>query len=353
MTDPGIAGLVDEFTVARHIKLGKGNGLAEQCIRTDALYIGYYTGAETLSFLDGAPTRWEALRKQIEAEEPDTAPGSLTAAINQMRTVIDDDGRTLWFTFCGTYLYWTFIDPSEATTPWSGDAGGRRRTIGWRRADLRGRDLHTANITTRISQVQAYQRTIREYADVQDGDGFNPVSYLRHLIRGDRQPSVVQALAAEKSLKAHCLSLIRTLTHKEFENFVDLIMVSDGWLRRTEVGGTMKDVDGEYIHATTGLIAKVQVKSSTSSGAIIESGLLDASSEGVLLYWIFHTASEDICASLRQKWGAPEERSGIPWFFPDKATGGGASPFLVLGGEQLAELALRKGLSHWLVQKAC
>jgi hypothetical protein len=105
------------------------------------------------------------------------------------------------------------------------------------------------------------------------------------------------------------------------------------------------------VHATTGLVAKVQVKSSTSSRVVLESGLAEeAGGADVLLYWVFHTERDDVISGLTAAWGPPERRNGIPWFFVD--VDGERSTLLALGIGELADLAVRKGLTHWLVQKS-
>ena len=340
---------------ACHIKLGKGNNLAGDCINSSRIYIGYHTGPRVLELLI-AEDPWPKIREFIkEKDKGRSAQASLTAAENQMRSVLDDDGLTLWFTFHETKLYWTFIDASQPAGIWEDEkgigAGGQRRSLPWQCTNLKGeaKDLHAASVTTRISQVQGYQRTVRVYENQEDGDGFNPVRYLQNLILGNRQPETATADKAFEDLLKSCEPLIQRLTDKEFENFVDLLFVADGWIRETEVGGRMKWIDGEYVHATTGLRAKVQVKSSVSAETIFQAELNHAAAPGVLVYWAYHTADGDVAGTLANKWGNPRDYGGIKRF--QVGDHSAEKQVVVLGCEDLARLAMRRGLVDWLIRK--
>lgn len=343
------------FKRACHIKLGQGGNLAERCIKENKLCIGYFTGASTLpTLLQRGENKWDEIRTQLDRDRTYPHEASLTAAINQARTVVDDDGGTLWFTFHGSKMYWTFIDPAVPLQLWDEREGTYRQTIGWRCIDMKGRQIDEGQVTTRISQVRAYQRTVRIYTDKEDDAEvkFNPVEYLRNRILGMPQPSEIEARSAQNALESVAQQLIVRLTDKEFENFVDLIFVGDGWQRVTEVGGQMADIDGQYEHATSGATAKVQCKSSISMSRLDDNSMMsDAAESDTWIFWAYHTADTNFERDIAARYGDAIQGKDLSWYpFPNKNSRG---RFYLLNRGELAELAVRKGLIGWLRHKAC
>lgn len=338
-----------------HVKLGEGGSLASECINDGKLYIGYFTGAKTLALLNRkGEDKWREIRELVESEGDYPEKKSLTAAVNQVREVVDDDGSTLWFTFHASKLYWTFIVPETPLELFREDHGTIRRTIGWRCHDLTGMQIDEGQVTTRISQVRAYRRTVRVYDDRADGFGveFNPVEYLRNKVLGVPQPSEVEARKAQQELEQIAERLIIRLTDTEFENFVDLIFVGDGWQRVTEVGGQMADIDGQYEHATSGATAKVQCKSATSVERLNESPLMnDPAGSSTWIYWVYHTADATFESDVAARFGENPRAQCRCWYpFPHNDSAG---RFYLINRHRLAELAVRKGLIGWLRHKAC
>lgn len=342
------------FKRACHIKLGRGGELADECIRNGKLYIGYFTGEATLPLLVRPDERkWEDLRRQLQGDPTYANDAARTAALNQVKAVVDDDGGSLWFTFHGSRMYWTFVDTAFPLLPWPGH-GTYRRTTGWRCADLKGTQIDEGMITTRISQVRTYQRTVRGYDDRPDDGGvnFNPVQYLRNRVLGEPQPSEIEARDAQETLERIAEQLIVRLSDKEFENFVDLIFVGDGWQRVTEVGGLMADIDGQYQHATSGAVAKVQVKSSISMSRLEENPIMGGEGgSGDWIFWVYHTADPGFERDVVSRYGSQVHGHEQSWHpYPGPHSPG---RLYLLNRGRLAKLAVRKGLVGWLRQKAC
>ena len=349
--DESAADKVRAMTRASYIRLGKGGDRAPACLPEGAthageIYIGYSSGDPAMQamFAGGTDADWEQVRAKLR-ENPKGA-ASATADTNQMRAVVADDGATLWFTFWNRKMYWTFIVPESPLVPW--DQGVSRQTIGWRDSDLTGKELETWRITSRISQVQAYQRTVRQYVSRREGDDFDPVVYLHHLILGKPQASQAQAIQFRGALQESLKPLIRLLTESEFENFVDMIFVSDGWQRVSEVGKQQDLIDGEYLHVTSGTKAGVQVKSSTNWSVLNASLTGFRNSPYDYVYWAYHTAGQDF--KLKVKTNLTGRTNSAPWYALDDADP--QRRLYLLDADMLAKLAIRKGLVDWLIEKA-
>lgn len=348
-SDESFFSRIRETKRACHIKLGQAGSLAKQCFDEGKLYIGYFTGSALLPLLR-APNEqnWNELRERIKDNYPDKQ-GALTSAINQVKSVVEDDGYTLWFTFDGAKMYWTYVDASVPLQIWEGK-GTFRKTIGWRSTNMAGSEILEGHVTTRISQVRAYQGTVRAYPNQPDKNGFNPVEYLRNLILDVPQPSTDEAKKSQRELISTVEKLIVRLTYKEFENFIDLIFVGDGWQRVTEVGGQMADIDGLYEHATSGATAMVQCKSSISIGSLDENAMMETTTPSTAwIFWAYHTARDSFEQDVGNKYGTSPDTPS--WHrFPNKDSDG---RLYLLGRRRLAGLAVRKGLVGWLIRKAC
>lgn len=340
---------VCNFATARYIKLGESGNLAEKCISEGSLYIGYFTRSGPIFdlLLANSKAAWNEIRSLITRLGQN--PGSTTAAINQVRSVVEDEGNVLWFTFFKRQLYWTFIDASIPIAPWNDHGGLARATLGWRCTSLEGGSLPTYAVTSRIAQVQAYRRTVRSYRNEDDVAGFNPVRYLRGMVSGEAQVQTKYALEASTALAAAVKPLIQLLTESEFENFVDMILVSDGWQRVSEVGKQQEMIDGEYWHATSGIKIAVQVKSRTSWSQVKPALEQFAGTEYDWVYWIYHSAHDDVVAKARDALGEPQGDDRLPWFEFDEDRN---RRFYLLGIEQLARLTVDKGFVRWLANKA-
>lgn len=354
--DMNLTEKLQQFKVARYIKLGEKGSLAGSCVSASGehagkLYIGYFTDGPELYGRMNPKTNadWAHIQAQVEQDPDYAAQSAATHAVNQVRAVFDDDGLALWFTFHNRRLYWTFIDPNVPPARWGERGGTSRQTLGWRSTDMLGNGLDVWAITTRITQVQAYQRTVRTYGDESDEDGFNPVAYLRNLLLGETQPVRQRAMDARRDLEAALHPLIRLLTASEFENFVDMLFVGDGWQRVSEVGKQQDLVDGEYVHATMSLRMAVQVKSRTSWSAVQDARARFAETDYAWVYWAFHTADALLDADISTETGGGDTRAIVPWLPMDDAR---SRRFHLLGIRQLAALAIDKGLVGWLLEKA-
>lgn len=120
------------------------------------------------------------------------------------------------------------------------------------------------------------------------------VEYLQNLILGEEQPSTLGTRQALEALEAEVANLTALLSEKEFENFIDMIFVSDGWQRISEVGGQQAAIDGLYVHATSCVTTEIQTKSNTSWEQLNDSHLMQkAIRNHAWLYWAHNSAARN------------------------------------------------------------
>ena len=339
---------VADLKTAYYIKLGKGGRLAEPCFKESKLYIGFFSGPELVEEAARGPVDWDRKRQELKDKPGYDKTQKLTSAINAVRKVLEDDGRTMWFTMRAAHLYWTFIDASRGLEE-RAKHGAWRRVIGWNRCDLKGRPIALSRVSGRIASLQRYMGTICSPHD-EDKAGFRAIEYLRNLVLGEEQPFVTKFKGARDKMLAEVERLIRMLLPSEFENFVDMIFVGDGWQRVTEVGGGLHDIDGEYVHATTGSQALVQVKSSTNIKQFRGNPLANpAAAPTSWLYWVYHSSRDDFETKASEGRVMRKGEDDSVWYespeYPEHR-------LYLMDCRRLAELALRKGLIDWLTRKS-
>ena len=122
-----------------------------------------------------------------------------------------------------------------------------------------GEGLSTLSLSSRLTQVQAYQRTICKVS---------AAGYLLRRINGFEEPAVARARAARDEAVVAAEALIAGLHWADFEVLADLLLGRSGWRRVSALGGTQADVDLVVEQPATGERGFVQVKSRATQGVL-------------------------------------------------------------------------------------
>jgi hypothetical protein len=301
----------------RFIRLGQRGGAWEELsLARGELHFGYGGITHELGLAGDA--------EAIKRSSANRGRNSQVAA-QDARQVLDFyrlGADCLWITFARRHMWWTFADPEVAWLGGSGkDHGERiRKAIGgWRNTDINGVPLRIDSLSTKLTQVANYRRTIC---------GVGPKDYLIRRINGVVEPLV------KKSNKARTLMLdvmsegIASLHWADFETLVDVIFARSGWHRASAIGGKQTTVDLVLEQPTTGEKAAVQVKSRATQGKLA-TFIERADAAGIYdrLFFACHSPAGPLTA--------PSDRDDIH----------------VWSGRELAATALRVGLADWVMEK--
>lgn len=247
----------------RYIKLGPGGVWARRCIADGILeYSTRAIPAELVA--DSDPDRATSYYVGLGR-----LPAVARHSANQLHAFVTLPESGIWITFENGHLWWAHaaegveIVGMESTSGLAGNtetatAHGylRRRTIGgWRNISLTGEPLTISGLSTRLTRVAGYQRTICNIAES---------AYLLRRIRSERDPLVERATAARATMEHVAGDMIAALHWADFETLVDLILARSGWNRVSALGGTQKDADMIVEQSVTGETALVQVKSTAN-----------------------------------------------------------------------------------------
>lgn len=228
----------------------------------------------------------------------------------------------LWITFAKGHMWWTFADPEVTWIGGNEESQGQRirRCIGgWKNTDVSGNPLTTETLSTRLTKVASYRRTICSVSDEE---------YVLRRINGTIEPLILKSNnAREKYLKVleEAIGLLRGV---DFETFVDLIFARSGWSRATILGGNQKLIDAMLEHPVTGEKCAVQVKSAAPQ-RVLDKFISDADETGKFdrLFFVCHTQK----ITLQVK--------------PDR------SDVHVWSANELSQTAFRLGLADWIIEK--
>ncbi len=305
----------------RYIKLGAGGAWEKECLADGTLCWGIGTDPHA----QAAAGDWDAVRAAYQAGG--LSPATITGFIREARDFYTSGSDTLWITFAQGHLWWAFAEPGvdyRGANAAVGRAHAYRRVVGqWRNTDLAGKPLATADLSTSLTQVSAYQQTICSVG---------AQAYLLQQIRGDVDPACAAAEDARQRLADAVLPLMQRLHQNDFEVFTDLLFAAMGWRRTSALGGTMKAIDLLVAHPATGERAAIQVKSSASQATInacaaaFRNGL-----PGDSFYIVTHTA--------KGRLSIPEDKHDM-------------RRIQILDGPALSTAAVANGLTDWLIQRA-
>lgn len=295
----------------RYIKLGRGGSWADVSLQRGELHFGHGKIPHELC----TKGRWDEV-KQLFATGGKTASkaSDLTRELREFYTLGSD---CLWITFAQGHLWWTFAEP-EVRWLGKGDGHGERvrRCIGpWRNIDRKGRPIRVADLSSTLTQLQAYQQTL---CKVRSED------YLIRRIEGLDNPAVAAAQAARSAVIDAAKALIAGLHWADFETLVDLIFARSGWQRVSRLGGTQADVDLLLRDQATGETAFVQVKSKARQKVLDDYVERFEASGCDRLFFVCHTTSGALSAADRR--------------------------IHIWAHDELAERAVRAGLLDWLIE---
>ena len=292
-----------------YIKLGRGGSWEKECLEEGILRFGY----KETPFDAAVSGDWEAVRKVWLDERGDE--GTATRDVIQIRNFFEAGPDTIWITFYGGFLWWSFAKPG--INQHRDGKGSYRETVdGWHNTDIRGTKLSSERLSGNLLKVQGFRGTICEVKEFE---------YLERKLNGRLLPEVEDAVQAENQMVRRIIPLMHLLTSRDFELLVDLVFANSGWRRVGQVGKTQKTVDIELMSPTTGERAFVQIKS--------------------------HAARRDLAEYLGRLKDCPAyDRMFFVWHSGDVGEAEDANVVLV-GPDRLARMVLDAGLTSWLREK--
>jgi hypothetical protein len=302
-------------SAVRYIKLGRGGRWEKISLERGELHFGHGKVPHDLA-LAGNREKIKQLRIE-QGRDPQ-------AAAEDAREVVDFyklGSDCLWITFAQDHLWWTFAEP-EVTWLGSGEGRGERtrRSIGgWRNKDIQGLALRADSLSTKLTKVASYRRTVC---------AVEAEEYLLRRINGVIEPLVLKSNQARDALLHVTTEAIASLHWADFETLADVIFARSGWHRASAIGGTQKLFDMALEQPTTAERAAVQVKSSASQKTL-DQFVSQADETGTFDRLFF------ICHSPKGPLVPPGDRSDVH----------------VWAGRELAMTALRLGLSDWIIEK--
>lgn len=232
---------------ALFIRLGKGSSFFEKCRKNGQVILDYRDVDHQLCVSGD----WEAVRKHY-IDEMGTTELTASNHIKQLKYFYSANAETIWITFHDNKMWWCKANVGIRQTP--KNLKIKSCSYGWSDRDVNGKTIFVSNINGRISAKRGFLGTICEYNE-EDTD------YITRLINGKRAEVNKSAFRCYNALEAALIPLIQSLTWKDFELLIDLIIRNLGWQRISKVGGTQKTLDMDLLDPLTGEKAWVQVKS--------------------------------------------------------------------------------------------
>ncbi|MEN2786502.1 restriction endonuclease [Sphingomonas qilianensis] len=304
----------------RYIKLGAG-GRWEGAL--DRGWLEWGTADDR--HVAGLGGDWKAVYEAYVAKG--RVPATATGYTTEAKAFFDADPAVTWITFARGRMWWCVAESKVQAIEGAGDASGafyRMARGGWQDRDANGVVLDLDRLSTRLTQLQGYQRSIcRLTADQKE-------LCLRY-INATLDPVQTAMTAARDDLKQHLRTLIRRLAWRDFEQLIDLAFARTGWTRVSSLGGTMKDVDLVVEQSFTRERMSVQIKSKADQRTI-----------------------DDYAKRLGER--APRERIMLICHSPiGKLT---APPPLqerrleLVMDEEIADLSINAGLVDWVIARS-
>ena len=300
----------------RYIKLGRGGRWEDAAIDRGELHFGYKKATHELA-LEGD---FETIKQYLIGLGRDAQ-----AASRDAREVLDFyelGSGCLWITFAKDHLWWTFAAPEVTWVGGDGQEGERtRKTIGgWRNTDVNGVPLGTNTLSTKLTKVAGYRRTICK-VEAQD--------YLLRRINGIQEPFVEKSTAARDTLITMITEGLAMLHWADFEPLVDVIFARSGWHRASAIVGNQKLVDMELEQPTTSERGAVQVKSSANQKLLDQYiARIDEAERFDRFFFVCHSPEGELASPI------------------------GRNDVHVWTGRELASTVLRLGLQDWVFEKA-
>ena len=298
-------------------RLGPGGRWAKTAIDTGTLRFGVPSEPHDLCLR----ADWDGARDQLLASGMAAREvGQLIRELRDFHTLGPD---CLWITLADGRLWWGFVDPEviDLRASEGGEAGvvARRMRGGWSCHNIVGEELLISRLSSRVTQVRAYQRTICSLREI---------DAVCRIINGRDDEAVEHTLAAEQALVDAVASLIKGLHETDFEILADLTLTGLGWRRRSRLGGTLADADLYVEQPATGERALVQVKSRAGQAVLDDyiaradanacdrlfflchspEGTLDADGRADVYVWTGRTLAEKVVAAGLAAWVIAQAR---------------------------------------------
>jgi hypothetical protein len=242
----------------RYIKLGQGGRWEAASLDGRRIDWGLSTDPHEQALAED----WEGVRQHYLAEG--LPPATATAYVNETRAFYDGNPTVLWITFARGRLWWAFAKPQVHWIGGSGETQGtryRETDDGWHAHDLAGEPLDLERLSTSLTQLAGYRRTI---CRVKEAD------YCLRIINAEPDPLLAQVITAREQLEESLSAAVARLGWADFELLVELILTRSGWRRVSALGGVLKDVDLVVEQALTGERMVVQVKSRADQAVVAD-----------------------------------------------------------------------------------
>jgi hypothetical protein len=214
-----------DAAAVRYIKLGRGGRWEKISLELGELHFGYAAIPHELALTGD---RVKIKEYQVErGREPKVAAEDAREVTDFYQLGTD----CLWVTFAQDQLWWTFAEP-EVIWLGLGDGHGariRRSIAGWRNTDINGVPLRFDGLSTKLTKVAGYRRTL---CAIEARD------YLLRRINGLIEPLVVKSNQARDALLDVLTEAIRALSWPDFETLVDMMFARSGWHRSSPLGET-------------------------------------------------------------------------------------------------------------------
>jgi hypothetical protein len=303
-------------STVRYIKLGQGGRWEEISFSNGELHFG----------VNEAPHDLVLTRDRERVRQYYMAAGRHpTAASEDVRELFDFyflGADCLWVTFAREHMWWTFADPFVYPNAQADSSRGdrvRKSADIWINRDIEGEPLRIDRLSTRLTKVASYRRTI---CDIEAKD------YLLRRINAVEEPIVRRCNEARSALVESISVAITSLHWADFETLVDLLFARCGWYRSSTIGGNMKLVDLVIEQPSTEERAAVQVKSSATQKVLDDYiAQTDQAEAFNRRFFVCHTPITDLAV--------PEDREDVHLW----------------SGIKLAEQVVRLGLSDWVIEK--
>ncbi|MDA7983133.1 MAG: hypothetical protein MPJ79_03265 [Alphaproteobacteria bacterium] len=332
LSDNELRERLEEAGKAFYINLGRGGYLGHKSIKDDCLMIGF-------------PCH---LHEEVMKTED---LGSMPDAVQ----VFYKEEKALWITCWNMRLWWTFAEEEFGTTKDHDNTELKvRGTTGWCDKDLDGEVLYLH----RLGYIPRYRGTINPI-------GRENLEYLKSRIRGAGAGTEEERLIAR-------------LDENQLEWFAEKLFCEMGWVRVSPVGGTQKDIDVVMEKKEEDAIAFIEVKSKGSMGNWAEvvrsayrfSNTGDSEGRKAKFYLVYNKPPSPKekqldCRGLGEFMESisddepgdkdPKRYNMLQEFYGENRKAGGllessASKVSVesWGRKDLAEMAVKHGLSDWL-----
>lgn len=311
-----------------YIKLGKGGEYEKECIEEKStIKLGYHGESHELC-IQG---KWDVLNNGMIKNHKEWSQNTATFHLNQIKMFYEEPKTTMWITFYNHKLWYCFAEEEiiylEKESTDRGAPKERRTVDGWHDVDVKGKHLNILGLNGNLTKVQGFRGTICN---------INESEYLLRKINCEKSPEQIKLEKDLSQVQQDLIPLIKSLTPKDFEIFVDLIFRYAGWSRFGQVGDGIRDIDIQLVSPVTMERALVQVKSECSRKTFenVESTFSLLSKDYNQLYLVYHTPGSGLEKLLKQR-----DKKGI------------GTIMKIWDIQTLVELSLNAGLIDWLIKK--